>query len=302
MLYDPKKRYDGLSALNALLFPPTVNPSPLPEFLRSPRPLPTKSKDLKSPLTKKWSPFFYAEIQHQLARQTGHQIQRIRNITDGLTMPEISAVPMGGAKKMDAAILFFDLEKFTDTASHLPNEAVLYILNTIIPTMMQIVKYWNGEIEKNTGDGLMAIFGTETRNNFLIARDAIEAAMAMQYVMLADISSKFTAENLPNLNFRIGLDMAEVLVSRIGVKNTNFLTVVGDAANRASKLQTLAESNGICIGENVCVNLHPLLHPYCEEGKNGEWNWTNPLTKLKYKFFHYHANWPNPKEWIKVKL
>ena len=96
-------------------------------------------------------------------------------------------------------------------------------------------------MEKNTGDGLMAIFGTETRNSFLIARDAIESAMAMQYVMLNDIHSRLVNEGLPVMNFRIGIDMGEVLISRIGMNSLNFLTVVGDAANRASKLQALAE-------------------------------------------------------------
>ena len=52
----------------------------------------------------------------------------------------------------------------------------------------------------------------ETRNSFLIARDAIESAMAMQYVMLNDIHSRLVNEGLPVMNFRIGIDMGEVLI------------------------------------------------------------------------------------------
>lgn len=276
---------------------------PIPPLsLQQPKPIISPKKDLKSPLTKKWNPSFYASIRHSLARLTPQRIHRIRSITNGLTMPEIATVPIGSAKKMTAAILFFDLENFTTTVSNISNEAVLYMLNTIIPEIMQIVRNWNGEIEKNTGDGLMAIFGTETRNNFLIARDAIESAMAMRYVMLNDIHPKFLNEEIPILNFRIGIDMEEVLISRIGIKNTNFLSVVGGAANRASKLQALAESNGICIGENIYRNLNPLLHQYCREGKHEDWNWSCIRTKAPYRFFYYDANWPDPKEWIRIKL
>lgn len=295
----PSKDWSGL--LQHLLVPSSKLPI-LSHSLQQPRPITSPKKDLKSPLRKKWNTSFYGSIQRRLMQQTRQKIQRIRNITNGLTMPEITNVPIGSAKKMVAAILFFDLENFTVTASKLNNEIVLYMLNTIIPEMMYIVRHWNGEVEKNTGDGLMVIFGTETRNNFLIARDAIESAMTMQYVMLADIRSKFINEELPILNFRIGIDMDEVLVSRIGIKNSNFLTVVGGAANRASKLQSLADSNGICIGENIYRNLNPLLHQHCKEGKHEDWNWSYTRTKAPYKFFYYNANWPDPKEWVKMKL
>jgi|SRR3972149_193392 len=284
------------------LLPQHESLSLMPPFLQPPKPITSISKDLKLPLTKKWNPLFHASIRRELVRQTKQNIQRIRNITNGLTMPSPVTLPIGCAKKMVAAILFFDLENFTAIASKLNNEIVLFVLNTIIPGMMHIIKYWNGEIEKTTGDGIMAIFGTETRNNFLIARDAIEAAMTMRYVMLNDIHSKFVNEGLTVINFRIGIEMEEVLVSRIGIKNSNFLTVVGGAANRASKLQTLSDSNGICIGENIYKNLNPLLHKYCREGKSENWKWTYNGIRTPYKFFHYDANWPESKEWIKAKL
>ncbi|MEW6616609.1 MAG: adenylate/guanylate cyclase domain-containing protein [Thermodesulfobacteriota bacterium] len=302
MYQDSKISPKDWSGLLQHLFTSSSKPPIFPYSLQQPRPIKSLLKDLKSPLTKKWNPSFYGSIRNRLARQTRQKIQRIRNITNGLTMPEITAVPIGSAKKMVAAILFFDLEDFSATASKLSNEVILYMLNTIIPEMMYIARYWNGEIEKNTGDGIMAIFGTETRNNFLIVRDVIESAMAMRYIMLTDIHPKFINEVLPILNFRIGIDMEEVLVSRIGIKNSNFLTVVGGAANRASKLQSLSDANGICIGENIYRNLNPLLHQYCKEGIHEDWNWSYTRAKAPYKFFHYNANWPDPKKWVKMKL
>ncbi len=104
------------------------------------------------------------------------------------------------------------------------------------------------------------------------------------------------------MNFRIGIDMEEILISRIGMKNTNFLTVVGDAANRASKLQSLALSNGICIGENLAQNLDEKLYRYLEEGKNSTWKWLKAGTSLPYRYFHYNFDFPNPKEWSSFRF
>jgi class 3 adenylate cyclase len=222
----------------------------------------------------------------------------VRNITQGLTMPDITNLKIGYAKRMEAAILFFDLENFTTISSTLSNEDVLYVLNIIIPAMMHITQYWKGEVEKNTGDGIMAIFGTETRNSFTIARDAIEAAMAMRYVMYNDIWPKLINEDLPLMNFRIGIDMGDVLISRIGIHGLNHLTVVGDAANRASKLQGIAQSNGIFIGENLHNNISDKLHNYCNEGEDENCTLHHEGTYEPYKFYHYNFDWTEPKEWF----
>lgn len=254
----------------------------------------------KKPFSRKWNPFIYGAVSKKVKQQRKLSRLRIRNITNGLTMPEIVNVPICGAKRMEAAILFFDLKDFTAISSKMTNEDVLYILNSIIPPLLLIIRHWNGEVEKNTGDGLMVIFGTEKRDSYLIARDAIEAAMAMRYIMLNDVTNSFFAESMPLFNFRIGIDMQEVLISRIGVENVNHLVVVGDAANRASKLQELAEDNGICIGENIFGNLHPILRDCCEEGKHESWTWNYSQTRKPYRYYNYKCNFNEPKEWLKT--
>ncbi|MBI3379035.1 MAG: adenylate/guanylate cyclase domain-containing protein [Nitrospirae bacterium] len=254
----------------------------------------------RKPFSLKWVPGFYKTITNRLKMQKVLLRVRIRNITDGLTMPEITNVPIGSGKRMEAAILFFDLKDFTSITSKLKNEQVLYMLNTIIPQMMHVVKRWRGEIEKNTGDGIMAIIGTETRDSFLIARDAIETAMAMRYIMLNAIQANFIEKGIPFLNFRIGIDMGEVLISRIGIDGTNHLVVIGDAANRASKLQGFASSNGIVLGENMYSNLHSLLQGYCNEEKHEDWKWSYTQPEKPYRFFSFNLDFAEPSEWVKI--
>lgn len=256
----------------------------------------------KRPLSMKWNPPFYEELRNFFIFRAKINLQRIQKITAGLTLPGLTNLSIGSAKRMTASILFFDLENFTTTTSYLSNEETLYILNVIIPSLIKIVKKWGGAIEKNTGDGVMAVLGTETRDDKKIASDAIECAMAMRYLMENDIQPFLMKNNFPLMNFRIGVDMEEILISRIGMKNINFLTVVGDAANRASKLQSLAPSNGICIGENLAQNLDKRLYEYLEEGKDSTWSWVKAKTNIPYRYFHYHFKFPNPKEWLSFKF
>ena len=258
--------------------------------------------DVDMPLSRKWNPEFYKKLQRIIRFQTLLSRRRIKDITNGLTMPEISAVPLGSAKRMEAAVLFFDLADFTATTSKITEEQTLTMLNIIIPTIMQVVRNWNGEIEKNTGDGIMAIFGTETRNSAIIAKDAIECAMAIKYTIVNDLWQKLAELGLSPLDFRIGIDMGQLLIARLGIPSYSFLTAVGSSANRAAKLQSLARNNGICIGHNLFSNLHPDLWPYCEVGTDPSWQWIRGNPPVPYGFFHFLLDWPEPKEWMKALI
>lgn len=289
--------------LKDVLIPDSNSISPFaalpPTFQTIPAP---PKKDLKSPLTKKWSPLFYESLKSNLRRCSIRSSNRVKEITKGLTMPETSRVPIGSGKSMVAAIMFFDLENFSARSAKMGNENTLYTLNVIIPQIIRIAKNWNGEIEKNTGDGVMVIIGTETRNNYIIARDAIEIAMTIRYIMSDDINPMLESKGIQGFNFKIGIDMDSVLIANIGISNNSLMTVVGGAANRASKLQELASSNKILIGDNLFDNLHSKVQQFCREGKHSSWNWSCTGTKTPYRFFEFEGNWPEPKEWRRTRF
>jgi len=250
----------------------------------------------RRPLTRKWNPEIHKKIKNYLT-VARLRSRRVIPIPNGLTMPDPSSITIGSAKRMDAAILFFDLEKFTTISSKLSMEQTLELLNYIIPSVMHVVRYWGGFFEKNTGDGVMAILGTETKDRSIIAQDAIECAMAIRYVMENDIQPLLTSVGLPHINFRVGIDLGEVLIGRIGVHSHNFLSVVGTIANLACKLQGFARSNGICIGDTLAHCLHTQLHQYCVTGVDPDWQWHNPQTGHPYNYYHFNLDWPEPLEW-----
>ena len=63
-------------------------------------------------------------------------------------MPDPSSITIGGAKRMDAAILFFDLESFTTISAELSMEQTLELLNYVIPSVMYVVRNWVASLKK----------------------------------------------------------------------------------------------------------------------------------------------------------
>jgi class 3 adenylate cyclase len=250
------------------------------------------------PLSRKWNLSLYNELSKFVKRQGIKNTRLYSNqIPKAQTMPNLQGITIGSAKRMEAAIMFFDFEKFTSITSHLPLEDTLIILNISTMTVMKVVREWNGTVEKHTGDGVMAILGTETANQNDIAREAIETAQAIKYIMKSDVIPYLLEKGLPALNFRIGIEMGEILISRIGIHNMSFLTAVGSAANRASKLENLAEENGITIGANIAAKLHDYLHKFLRKGDNDNWDWRYKGSNEPYNYYHYDFEWPEPQEW-----
>ncbi|WP_318557312.1 adenylate/guanylate cyclase domain-containing protein [Geobacter anodireducens] len=253
----------------------------------------------RRPLTRKWNPLIHKKVKDYLkAAKVRSRLSRSL-IPNGLTMPDPNAIVIGGAKKMDAAILFFDLESFTKISATLSTEQTLALLNFVIPSVMHVVRHWGGFFEKNTGDGVMAILGTETKDRSIIAQEAIECAMAIRYVTENEVQPMLASVGLPHINFRVGIDLGEVLIGRIGIHSHNFLSVVGTIANLACKLQGLARSNGICIGDSLVRCLNPYLQIHAELGEHPDWAWQYTHTGQAYNYYHFNLDWPEPLEWFR---
>src|SRR5215470_6885681 len=94
--------------------------------------------------------------------------------------------------------------------------------------MRETVGRLRGRVVDSPGDNLLAEFGN--------AGDAVEAAVEIQHALRA------RNDQLPDgrrLEFRIGVNLGEVLVQAD--------RIYGDAVNVASRLESLADADGICI-------------------------------------------------------
>jgi adenylate cyclase len=138
-----------------------------------------------------------------------------------------------GGERATATILFADIVGFTELAERLDAESVVEILNHFFSDAVQIIFEHDGLLDKFYGDGLMVVFGPPRVRDDDAAR-AFAVASALH-----DAASKIQAGG-KTLQLAIGIATGEVVAGHIGSPKRMDYTVIGDAANLASRLQGAA--------------------------------------------------------------
>jgi adenylate cyclase len=193
-----------------------------------------------------------ASLNEQIREEEG-----MRNRLERFHSPQvIDMILKGGQETLDdmmdpkdvtATILFADINGFTALAERMPPREVNLILNDFFSRMTDILFRYDGTLDKYIGDGLMAVFGApmekedDAERGILAAQEMMQALNAMMAVMPQD--RKFT--------IRIGINTGKVVAGNIGSPKRMDYTVIGDAVNTASRLESIAQPNQILIGEET---------------------------------------------------
>jgi adenylate cyclase len=152
------------------------------------------------------------------------------------------------ANEVTATILFTDIIGFTRLAEQIPPRETNIILNKYFSAMTDVVFGYDGTLDKYIGDGLMAVFGAPMQREDDAER-AILAAKEMR-VKLGEMMKK-QANLSRRFDIRIGINTGRVVAGNIGSPRRMDYTVIGDAVNTASRLESIAKSNQILIGEET---------------------------------------------------
>jgi adenylate cyclase len=147
---------------------------------------------------------------------------------------------------IEATVAFIDICSFTSISENEPADVVVKLLNRYFDVMVKEIIEHNGYVDKFIGDSIMAVFRSKDHLN-----NAIEASLAV----------KRQIEKLPALEnhisfmpqITIGLNTGEMVSGNIGSATLRRLdyTVIGDAVNVASRLQSAAKENQILITEDT---------------------------------------------------
>jgi len=141
-----------------------------------------------------------------------------------------------GGERAAATILFADIDGFTELAGRLDAERVVEILNSFFSAAVQIVFDNDGLLDKFYGDGLMVVFGPPR-----VREDDAARALAVAGA-LHKAAATINADGHP-LQLAIGIATGEVVAGHIGSPKRMDYTVIGNAANLASRLQGAAPPN-----------------------------------------------------------
>jgi len=150
-----------------------------------------------------------------------------------------------GGKKVEATILFSDLAGFTSLSERLPPEEISHIINRYMTAMTKIILEHKGTIDKFIGDAIMAFWGAPIEDDSH-AINACKSAVAMQKGM-DRLREEFRAEGLPEISMRIGINTGIVIAGNMGSDELFDYTVIGDAVNLASRLESANKNFGTSI-------------------------------------------------------
>jgi class 3 adenylate cyclase len=148
-------------------------------------------------------------------------------------------------------ILFADIRGFTTLSEILLPYDVIHLLNRYFYMMNEIVIQHGGKINNYMGDGFMAIFDVKDVEKDLLS--GIKAGLEM-----LDIVNKHLKPYIKKLfgnDFKIGIGLhyGSVIVGTIGSGDNKRYTIIGDAVNFASRIETSNKLLGteFLISENI---------------------------------------------------
>jgi adenylate cyclase len=146
-----------------------------------------------------------------------------------------------GAERF-VAILFVDIRSSTQLVeSRLPYD-VVFILNRFFEAVGSAIIAAGGAPNQFIGDGMMAIFGTETDAE-RACRQALEAARLIDW-HLAEMNRSLANELQQPIGFGMGIHAGEVIIGTMGYREHAQMTAIGEAVHIASRLQDLTKEYG----------------------------------------------------------
>lgn len=158
----------------------------------------------------------------------------------------------GDGEDIPAVIWICDMRDSTALAEALPRTDYLALVNAFFERAADAVEAQGGEVLKFIGDAVLAIFPIDSAVDGAIdgadeerARKACEQALAAAEDVRSRVdrlNEERGAQGQPPLRLALGLHRGDVTYGNVGSAGRLDFTVIGPAANEASRLSTLAKS------------------------------------------------------------
>ena len=237
----------------------------------------------------------YWNTQRDRVEQLRRKIADRPKIGSGRVVPEDESLSIGDGKRLSMAVMFMDICGFSSRGMETLEEQdlMLRILNLYFTEMIRIAEEYGGNVEKNTGDGLLVYFtdgeGTPPESG---PKRAVTCALTMFAATEHLISPVVVASGAKPIEFRVSIDYGAVTIARIGApRRFNANAAIGSTANFASKMLRIAKAGGIVIGESAKALLPldwqirwatPVLEPT---------GWTYRKDDSPYVLYRYIGRW-----------
>jgi class 3 adenylate cyclase/HAMP domain-containing protein len=146
--------------------------------------------------------------------------------------PSIMEVELGDNAHREMTILFSDIRDFTPLSEAMTPDENFSFINSYLEKMGPIIRDHNGFIDKYIGDAIMALFESPD--------DAVRASLAMVDALERFNRHWHAAGHAPVVS-GIGINTGSLMLGTIGEQNRMDGTVISDAVNLASRIESLTK-------------------------------------------------------------
>src|SRR5882724_5555338 len=145
----------------------------------------------------------------------------------------------GVAEKIGAVLWCSDLHGYTQISDNSPPEQIIPLLNDYAEVVVSAVHGHGGDVLKLVGDGTLAIFPAENREE--ACRGALAAAVRVRKGVIK-LNGKRAATGLPTSQVYLALHVGDVFYGNIGSKDRLDFTIIGPAVNEVSRILAMSRS------------------------------------------------------------
>jgi class 3 adenylate cyclase/GAF domain-containing protein len=162
-----------------------------------------------------------------------------RQFLQFLDKESIVDVKLGDQVQQKMSVLFSDIRDFTTLSESMTSQDNFNFINSYLSRMEPAITANQGFIDKYIGDAIMALFSGEADN-------AVKAGIDMLHRLAEYNQHRSNSGYLP-IKIGIGINTGSLMLGTVGAKNRMDSTVISDAVNLSSRIESLTKKYGVSI-------------------------------------------------------
>ncbi|MEL7038860.1 MAG: AAA family ATPase [Cyanobacteria bacterium J06592_8] len=162
-----------------------------------------------------------------------------KQFLDFLDKESIVDVELGDQVRLEMSVLFSDIRNFTTMSEAMTPEDNFRFINSYLSSMEPAILENQGFIDKYIGDAIMALFCGDADN-------AVKAGISMLKRLSKYNQHRLNSGDSP-IDIGIGINTGLLMLGTVGGKNRMDGTVISDAVNLASRVESLTKNYGVSL-------------------------------------------------------
>lgn len=198
----------------------------------------------------------YTMIEAETAQRTTLQRYFSPKLVERLISSDVTTALGGNTYR--GTILCSDIIGLTAMSATSPPADVMAALNQYFTLMQKLIYESGGNVDKCSGDGLLAFWGVPYPGT-QDGRDAVLTALQMQK-QLWFLNLAMESEGQHPIHTGIGLNTGEFIAGNVGSEDNIVFTLIGDHVNLATRIEQLASRYQVLVSQTTWEHIKDTVY------------------------------------------